>query len=226
MRLVLLHGPLVGPAVWRPVAAEAARRGIEATVPGLPDLAAVSPPYYPRLAEGVAAQIAGEGPAVLAAHSAAGGLATSVVAAAGGLIAQVIFVDAILPHPGRSWFETAGDGFVAMVRAKAAGGQVPPWDQWFPPGAIAGLIDDPQTRAAFEAELRPVPEAFLDETAPDLDLPDAVGWAYLRLSKVYEDEARLARHEGRPTLRLDLHHLAAITHPGEVLSSILNLIRG
>jgi hypothetical protein len=157
---------------------------------------------------------------------AAGGLVTSVVAAAGGGIAQVIFVDAILPHPGRSWFETAGDGFVAMVRAKAAGGQVPPWDQWFPPGAIAGLIDDPETRAAFEAELRPVPEAFLDATAPDLDLPDAVGWAYLRLSKVYEDEARLARHEGRPTLRLDLHHLATITHPGEVLSSILNLIRG
>lgn len=223
MRLILLHGPLVGPAVWRPVAAEAARRGIEAIVPVLPDLAA---PFYPRLAQAVADQLPGEGQGVLVAHSAAGGLATSVVAAAAGRVSLVVYVDAILPHPGRSWFETAGDGFAAMVRAKAADGLVPPWDQWFPAGAIAGLIEDPAARSAFEAELRPIPEAFLDEPAPELDLPDPVGWAYLRLSKVYEDEARLARHEARPTLRLDLHHLATITHPGEVLSSIVNLVRG
>ena len=216
----------MGPAVWRPVAIEAARRGIEATVPGLADPARLNPPWYANLAQGVAAQIAGGGPATLVVHSAAGGLATSVVAASGGVIRHVVFVDAILPHPGRSWFETTGDGFAAMLRAKVADGQVPPWDQWFPPGAIAGLIEDPAERAAFEAELRSVPESFLDEKAPDLDLPDAVGWSYLRLSKAYEDEARLARHQGWPTLRLDRHHLAAMTHPAEVLSSIVNLTRG
>ncbi len=226
MRLVLLHGPLVGPAVWRPVAIEAARRGIEATVPGLADPGRLDPPWYGNLAEGVAAQIAGGGPATLAVHSAAGGLATSVVAASHGVIRHVVFVDAILPHPGRSWFETAGDDFAAMVRGKAEEGRVPAWDRWFPPGAIGGLIEDPEARAAFEAELRPLPEAFLDEKAPELELPDAVGWSYLRLSKVYEDEARLARHQGWPTLRLDRHHLATMTHPAEVLSSIVNLIRG
>ncbi len=216
----------MGPAVWRPVADEAARRGIEAVVPVLPDPAIATGPLYSALAWAVADQLPAEGQGVLVVHSAAGGLATSVVAAAPGRIRQVVFVDAILPHPGRSWFATAGDGFAAMVRAKIVDGQVPPWDQWFPPGAIAGLIDDPAARAAFETELRPVPEAFLDEPAPDLELPDAVGWAYLRLSKVYEDEARLARHAAQPTLRLDLHHLATITHPAEVLSSIVNLIRG
>jgi hypothetical protein len=226
VRLILLHGPLVGPAVWRPVAVEAARRGIEAIVPVLPDLATLTPPLYPALAHAVADQLPAEGQGALVVHSAAGGLATSVVAAAAGRISLVVFVDALLPHQGRSWFETAGDGFAAMVRAKAADGQVAPWDQWFPPGAIAGLIEDPRARAEFEAELKPVPEAFLDETAPDLALPDAVGWSYLRLSKVYEDEARLARHRGWPTLRLDLHHLAAVTHPAEVLSSIVNLMRG
>ena len=226
MRLVLLHGVLVGPAIWRPVAAEAARRGIEATVPGLADPARLERPWYANLAEGVAAQISQGGPATLVVHSAAGGLATSVTAAAPDVIRHVVFVDAILPHPGRSWFDTAGDAFAAMVRARVEQGQVPAWDRWFPPGAIGGLIEDPADRAAFEAELRPVPEAFLDEKAPDLDLPDAVGWSYLRLSKVYEDEARLARHQGRPTLRLDRHHLATMTHPAEVLSSIVNLIRG
>ena len=226
MRLILLHGPLVGPAVWRPVAEEAERRAIEAIVPALPGFGALTPPWYPALAWAVADRLPTDGQGVLVAHSAAGGLATSVVAAAPGRIRMVVFVDAILPHPGRSWFDTAADGFAAMVRAKLVDGQVPAWDRWFPPGAIAGLIDDPAARAGFEAELRPVPVAFLDEPAPDLDLPDAVGWAYLRLSKVYEDEARLARHAGRPTLRLDLHHLATITHPREVLSSIVNLIRG
>lgn len=226
MRLILLHGPLVGPAVWRPVAVEAERRGIEAIVPVLPDLAGLDPPFYAGLAQAVARQLPADGQGVLVVHSAAGGLATSVVAAAGARVSLVVYVDAILPHPGRSWFETAGDGFAGMVRGKVAAGQVPPWDQWFPPGAIAGLIDDPEARSAFEAELGPVPVAYLDEPAPDLDLPDPVGWAYLRLSKVYEDEARLARHEARPTLRLDLHHLATISHPGEVLSSIVNLVRG
>jgi hypothetical protein len=226
VRLILLHGPLVGPAVWRAVAAEAAARGIEASTPDLPDLAAMSPPYYPQLAEAVAAQLALSGPATLVAHSAAGGLAASVAAASRGAVDHVVFADAILPHPGRSWFSTAGDDFAALVRGKASAGAAPPWDQWFPPGALAGLIADDAARAAFAAELKSTPLAFLDEAAPEAELPADVGWAYLRLSKVYEAEAREARHQGRLTLRLDLHHLATMTHPGEVLTALTNLIRG
>jgi hypothetical protein len=200
--------------------------GIDVTLPALPNLARTAAPYYPAIGGGVASQIAGEGAAALIVHSGAGGLAASVVEAAPGLIGQVVFVDAILPHPGRAWFETAGDAFGAGVRSLAAGGEAAPWDQWFPPGALASLIGDHALRKSFLRELKPTPLAYLDEPAPELTAFDAIPWAYLRLSKVYEDEARLARQLGRPTLRLDLHHLALMTHPREVVSSLRNLIRG
>ena len=226
MRWVLLHSPLTGPSVWRAVAVEAARRGVEATIPALPDLSGLSAPYYPAIGEQVADQIAGLGPAALVVHSGAGGLAASVTAAAGEAVRQVVFVDAILPHPGRSWFSTTGEAFGAEVRAKVRDGLIPAWDQWFPPGALAGLIKDHAQRKVFARELKATPEAFLDEAAPDAGLPEAVGWAYLRLSKVYEAEAKVARSEGRATLRLDLHHLAMMTDPAKVVSSLRNLIRG
>ena len=226
MRWVLLHSPLTGPSVWRPVAVEAARRGIETTVPDIPPIGKLAAPYYPALGVQVAAQIAGLEPAALVVHSGAGGLAASVAEAAGGAVAQVVFVDAILPHPGRTWFSTTGTAFGEQVRAKVMNGLVPPWDQWFPPGALAGLISDHALRKAFARELAPTPEAFLDEPAPELVLGDDVAWSYLRLSKAYEDEAKVARSEGRPTLRLDLHHLAMMTHPAQVVSSLRNLIRG
>jgi hypothetical protein len=226
LRWVLLHSPLTGPAVWRAVAAEAVRKGLEVTVPALPDLAQVTPPYYPALAVAVANQIERGGPAALIVHSGAGGLAAQVTNAAGAAVAQVVFVDAILPHPGRTWFSTAGDGFAQSVRDKVKDAMVPPWDQWFPPGALAGLVGDHALRKAFARELKPTPVAFLDERASGLDIPDHVGWSYLRLSKAYEAEAREARRLGRLTLRRDLSHLAMMTHPAQVVSSLRNLIRG
>ncbi|HEX5378929.1 MAG TPA: hypothetical protein VFW47_10160 [Phenylobacterium sp.] len=226
MRWVLLHSPLTGPAVWRAVATEAARLGVDVTVPDLPDLTRITAPFYPALGAAVASQIVGDAPAALIVHSGAGGLAVSVAEAARGGICQVVFVDAILPHPGRSWFSTVGTSMAETLRATIKDGAVPPWDQWFPPGALAGLITDHTMRRTFERELRPTPLAFLDEAAPDRELPQAVGWSYLRLSKAYEAEGAEARRLGRPTLRRDLHHLAAMTHPREVVSSLRNLIRG
>jgi hypothetical protein len=227
VRWVLLHSPLTGPAVWRAVAAEATKCGLDATVAILPELASLGAPYYPALGAAVAAQIAGPGgPVALVAHSGAGGLAASVVQARRGAIAQVVFVDAILPHPGRSWFSTAAPAFADGVRAKASEDAAAPWDQWFPPGALAGLVADHGLRRAFTRELKPTPLAFLEEDAPDLALPETVGWAYLRLSKAYENEAREARRLGHLTLRRDLTHLAMLTHPREVISSLRNLIRG
>ena len=82
MRFILLHSPLTGPAAWTPVAAELARRGVEATVPAIPPLAVLAAPYYDSLARAVAVQALGQGgPFILAVHSAAGGLAPGVVAA-------------------------------------------------------------------------------------------------------------------------------------------------
>lgn len=224
MRLALLHSPLVGASCWRAVVADFAERGIWAAAPRLPAWDAVEAPYYPALAASVAEQIALMHPVVLVVHSGAGSLAASIVAAAGGGVSQVIFVDAILPHPGRTWFETASPVLGDSLRAKVTGGVVPAWDQWFPPGALAAMLPQGEARETFARELTPTPLAYLEDTAPHLDLP--VGWAYLRLSKAYEDETRVAREQGIPALRLDRHHLAMMTHADEVASALVNLVRG
>lgn len=226
MRLILLHSPLIGPSAWLAVAAEAHERGFDIQLPVIPELTLIPQPYYPVIGKGVARQINGTGPAALVVHSSAGGLAPSIVAAADGMIEQVVFADAILPHPGRSWFDTTGEAFAAALRATAVNGLVPRWEEWFPPGSIAGMIENDTARAVFQDELKPTPLAYLEEVAPDLDLPEDVAWSYLRLSRAYENEAAHARSLGRPTLREDLSHLAMFTHPEEVMSAISNLVRG
>ena len=226
MRFVLLHSPLTGPSVWTPVAIELARRGIDATRPVIPPLGEIDAPLYANVGHAVAAQFLGQGgPFVLAVHSGAGGIAPAVVAAAAGQIKAVLYVDAIPPHPGRNWFETASDALGDSLKAKAVGGMVPAWDEWFPPDALASLTPEGALREAILTELAPTPLAWLEEAAPDIDLPSDVGWGFLRLSKAYEREAGEARRLGWPTLRRDLHHLAMTTHPEEVTAGMLALTR-
>ena len=129
----------------------------------------------------------------------------------GSGVSQVIFADAILPHPGRTWFETASPVLGDALRGKVKDGEVPAWDQWFPPGALAATLPEGSARETFVSELTTTPLAYLEEAAPELDLPGDIGWAYLRLSKAYEDEAKVARGQGVPTLRLARHHLAMMT---------------
>jgi pimeloyl-ACP methyl ester carboxylesterase len=223
VRWALLHSPLTGPSVWTNLALEAGRRGVEATVLAMPDLSSLEPPYYWKLGAALANQIGA--PTTLVVHSGAGGLATCVAAASAGRVEQVVFVDAILPHPNRSWFSTANEALGGDLRSRAKGGLLPSWDQWFAAGVLESLVADHGARKRFSRELKPTPIAFMEEAAPGGTLDELAGWSYLRLSKAYESEAREARHLGRPTLRLDLHHLAMMSHPAEVFVAIRNLVR-
>ena len=223
MRLALLHSPLVGPAVWRPVEALATASEIAARVLALPELSEMTSNFYDRLVEAAAGQLREWGRSVLVAHSGAGGLIAPLVNAAPALVEKVIFVDAILPHPGRAWLATAGEDLAKRVTTEVDNGFAPPWDRWFPRRLISKLIPDDDDRGLFLGELRATPVGFLREAAPDVGLPETLEWSYLRLSVAYEREAQIAQDAGRRTRRLDIHHLAAITHPGEVLSAISSL---
>src|ERR1700759_1393633 len=106
-RLVPLHSPLVGPPAWAAVAAALRRRGHVVETPAWPRLSTIGDRFYDTLSEGLAAQLLDKaGPLILAAHSGAGGL-VGAAAAALPAVEGVILVDAIMPHPGRSWFDTA-----------------------------------------------------------------------------------------------------------------------
>lgn len=221
-RFVLLHSPLLGPLSWRAVAGRLRALGHAAEAPALPSLMETDPPYYSALVERAAGEVAagaGEAP-ILVAHSGAGALLPSLadrLGRSGGMI----FVDAILPHPGRSWFDTAPENLRSDLRAGAQAGLLPPWHDWWPPGALERLLPDPAMRRAVIDELTPIPAAYFEEPAPAAVLAGRA--AYLKLSDSYEDEARLANRQAWPLVRLPLHHLAPLTHAEAVALALQGL---
>src|SRR3569833_1338677 len=156
-RFVLLHSPLLGPMSWSVVADELRRRGHEALAPAWPRLSSIADGFYPALAEGMAQRLAGAPPAVLVAHSGEGAQLPGLAARLADPPQGVVFADAILPHPGRSWFDTAPPEMRQRLRAGAQMGELPSWDEWWPPGALEKLLPDATTREGLVAELEPLP---------------------------------------------------------------------
>jgi hypothetical protein len=222
VRIVLLHSPLLGPMCWRGVADQLRQKGHEAQTPVWPRLSALGEDCYRSLAAGMAATLdAARAPALLVAHSGAGPLLPSVAAYLRTPIAGVVFCDAILPHPGESWFDTAPPKLAQELRDGAAGGALPAWDEWWPPGALEKLVPDDELRGALTAELEPIPVGYFEELLPELELTAPA--AYLRLSGAYVEEAQIAGRKGWPVISLPLHHLAMLTHAEAVAGAILSL---
>jgi hypothetical protein len=225
-RIVLLHNPLIGPASLRALAAELAGRGAQVELPAWPKLGDVEGAYYPALARDMAAAIEAGGatPVVLVAHGSAGALVPALAAEPRVALAGVILMDAVLPHPGRSWMDTAPAETREALRAGAAMGQLPPWDNWWPPGALEKLLPDPATREALLAELEPLPLAYFEEAAPQAGLAELTApCACLQLSDGYADEMRAATRLGWPGIILRLTHLAPLSHPIPVAAALLSL---
>jgi hypothetical protein len=220
-RLVLLHSPLLGPLTWRAVGQALAARGREVETPAWPRLSTLGADCYAALANGMAASLGRGGDAIVVAHSGAGALIPSVAALATGALKGVIYCDAILPHPGQSWFDTAPPALGAQLRAGAEQGRLPSWDRWWPPGALERLVPDAGVRTALMDELEPIPIDYFDELAPELEL--SVPGAYLQLSGAYIEEAQIAGRRGWPVVRLPLHHLAMLTHVEAVAGALEGL---
>lgn len=223
MRIVLLHSPLLGPVTWREVAEHLGARGQIAQTPAWPRFSTITEDYYGSLVSALAGTIdaTGDRSVVLVAHSGAGALVPALAAAARAPILGAIFADAILPHPGESWFDTAPPALGAQLRAGANDGTLPQWDLWWPPGALERLVPDDLLRARMVGELEPIPAGFFEEPAPASALEGPA--AYLQLSSAYADEARVAGRYGWPVLSLPLHHLAPLTHPEAVARGIASL---
>ena len=217
MRLVLLHSPLVGPTTWAALAPLLRARGHAVAVPDLTPLMAGEGPYYPALAEAAAAAVADD--SILAVHSGAGALVPAIATLTP--VRGAIFVDALLPHPGASWFAGVPEQLGSRLRTSAKDGRLPPWHAWWPKGAMEALLPDRKLGAAFIAEQGEVPVAYLDEVAPAIPL--GTPSAYLQLSGAYKEDADVAEAEGWPVGRLELSHLAMLSHPEAVTAQIEKL---
>ena len=220
MNIVLLHSPLVGPSTWSSLAPLLRRQGHAVAVPDLTPLMAGDGPYYSALAEAAATAVADD--SILVVHSGAGALVPALAALSA--VRGAVFVDALLPHPGASWFAGVPEPLGAKLRGLAKDGRLPPWHAWWPKGAMEALLPDRSQGAAFIAEQGEVPLAYLDEIAPLLPL--ATPSAYLQLSGAYQEDADTVAAEGWPVARLALSHLAMLTHAEDVGAQIMKLAAG
>ena len=223
--IAMVHSPLTGPSTWEPTAEALRAYGFRVLVPSLAE-AFDEGPHYPAAAETVAAQIPEVGPEAhitLVAHSGAGALVPAISAAVPHARAAV-FVDALLPHPGQTWFDTVPAEMRERQLALAEGGRLPKWSEWFPPETIAELLPDAEQREAFIEELPTLPLAYFEEAAPeapDWPLPEC---SYLQLSDAYRDVAAEAERLDWPVRRIEGDHLSIVTRPepvAEVLSELI-----
>jgi pimeloyl-ACP methyl ester carboxylesterase len=215
---------LVGPSSWRRTAEALAASGAAATAV---DYGGVSgPDWYGGVAARIAAALDDEDRVVLAVHSGAGGFAPALAATLGPRVAGFLFIDAVLPYPGRCWFNTVPPALAKRVREIAEDGVLPPWDAWFARGTLNMLIEDPAQRAAFSAELPRVPLEFLEAVAPDSDAWRAKPCAYLQLSNGYAAEADASAALGWIVRREALDHLAMLTQPDRVAAMLIDMAHG
>jgi hypothetical protein len=218
--IALIHSPLTGPALWEPVAERLRSLGRNTAVPDLTSAADADPPHYAAFAATAAEQIGESQPnVVLVGHSGAGALLPSIAGQLRG-VAGAVFVDALLPHPGATWFDTAPWQLRRHLLDLADGDRLPPWNAWFPPATIEALLPDSVQRERFAEELPRMPLAYFEERAPDPD-----GWppqwcVYLRLSEGYRDQEAHARRLGWETHEFETDHLAPLTRPGPVADRI------
>ena len=219
---MLVHSPFLGPASLRPLADALAGLGHPAVLLDLRP-SVVAPPVHQVLV-GVFADAIGDaavsGPIVLIGHSGAGPLLPAFADALDEAVTGLVFVDAGLPTPGRSWRDTVPTSLYTELRDRSRDGLLPHWHLWFPDDPLLSL--NPALRAEIAEEAPEVPLAFLKEARPDVEWPGPAG--YVRLSPAYDPDLDAARTLGWPTVSLDTHHLAPMTNPTPVADAILRVM--
>ncbi len=216
---MLVHSPLVGALTWRSVAGLFSEAGWQCVVPDLAGALDEGPPYYAALAARVAGAVPeGIERIVLVGHSFSGALLPLVSGAA-----ALVYVDAGLPEPGKSWFDTVPPEFAGQVRAMARDGFLPPWHEWFPSDAIAEILPDAELRERFTSEIRGLPLGLFEEPQPQV-ADRAASHGYVLLSTAYSASADQAERRGWPTLRVEADHLAMLTRPKLVADNLETLL--
>jgi pimeloyl-ACP methyl ester carboxylesterase len=223
--LLFVHSPVVGPSTWTYTAEVLRESGFGCAVPDLTALATMDPPYYPKYATAAAAAVDERSdPVVVIGHSAAGALLPAIAEAVGDRTRGAVFVDAMLPQPGRSWFDTAPPGLEAQLRGLADHGLLPPWHEWFPPGSLEALVPDQARRRRLIAEIPRLQLAYFDEPAPQVRFADSVACAFVRLGSGFDRAADKADRLGWWVARRDWDHLRMLSAPEAVADLIAQAI--
>jgi hypothetical protein len=214
-RLVLLPSPLLGPAVWAPVAGVLRDQGQLASVATV--RGQVGRPA--DVVRGFLAELPEHEPLVLVPHSNAGLYVAALAAAR--TVAGVVFVDAGLPSSEAST-PTAPAGLREHLADLAdADGLLPPWTRWWPD--LDHLFPDTETRRLVEVEERRLPLGYFHDAVPTPSGWEALPAAYLSFGDTYGDERAEARSRRWPERTLDGGHLHMLVDPQAVAHAVLRL---
>jgi pimeloyl-ACP methyl ester carboxylesterase len=221
--IVLVHSPYLGPASLRPLADALAAGGVESCLVDL-RVTVSAAPVHQRLIGAFADamdEVELAEPAVLVGHSAAGTLLPAFAAELDELVSALVYLDADLPTPGRSFRELQPARF-AKLRASAREGRLPRWSDWFTPNPFTELVADEALRAEMLDEEPEVAVEFLKEQRPSAEWDGPSG--YLLLTEAYGEQADRARESGWPVRELASNHLAPATDPAPVAAALVELL--
>jgi pimeloyl-ACP methyl ester carboxylesterase len=226
--MVLAHSPLVGPFTWSLVARHLqAVVGCDALAPTLSDSGQTPPAYWQQHAASLQralAPIPHERPVALVGHSGAGPLLPALARAAGHPVTAYLFVDAGLPHPGKSQLgamEASVPAFARALRQQlVAGERYPNWSD----EDLREDLPDALARQRMLAEMQPRPLDFFEEVMPDVpEWPDAP-CGYLLLSQGYGPVLEQAQAAGWPSRTIHAGHFHLLVDPAAVAAALVELL--
>jgi hypothetical protein len=216
--LALLPSPLLGPAVWAPVATRLAEHGWHVLVPR-PYGKVTSPE---DVLDRLAADLPLNEPLVLVPHSNAGLYVAALTAARN--VHGVVFVDAGLPSNAPTTPTAPGPFREFLGTLARSDGLLPPWSRWWSEEDLAGAFPNQAAREAVEAQETRLPLAYFDAT-----VPTPPGWqdrpvGYLAFGDTYATERDEAERRGWPVERLDGEHLHQLVDPEAVATALERLL--
>lgn len=219
----MLPSPLLGPAVWSPVAGLLRERGWSTVVPALWTEGARTPGDVVESFASALRDVEGVDGAVAVPHSNAGLYVPPLVDQLS--IRGVVYVDALVP-PSSGVAGIASPEFLAVLAPKAdVDGVLPPWMQWWPEESVIALLPDAASRAVVEAEQQRLPLSFFRSTIDvpsdwDVELPSA----YVAFADTYAEELALARARDWPVHVMDGGHLHMLVDPRGVADALEAMI--
>ncbi len=219
--MALIHSPLVGPFTWSLVARQLQANGYDVLVPTLTDSGETPPPYWQQYAASVQQALVSlpqERPLVLVGHSGAGSLLPILAQAAGHPVKAYVFVDAGLPHPGKTQLEEMP---AELRQLLTSGERFPNWSD----EDLREVIPDGHVRQQLLAEVQPRRLDFFEE-----NLPDVSGWSdapggYLLFTQGYRPYLEQAQRAGWPGRTIPAGHFHMLVDPVTVATTLVELMK-
>lgn len=223
---VLVHSPLLSPVFWEPVAEVLRAGGQSVLIADLSDALAAGGDYTHAQADLVADAVDAER-IRLVAHSGAGPVLPAIaerLAAGGVTVSDSVFVDAGLPHPGRSRLAVLPEPAAAQLRELTTDGWLPAWPSWWSPDQLEAMVPDSALRRELVAHCPRLPAGLFSQAMPEADERGLGRRRFCRLSAGYDAAADQAQRAGWRVSRLIGHHLSAMSEPVLLADAIEDIV--